>query len=344
MTKHVTVQIVTYNNESDINECIVSVLVQTHTNYKIQIIDNASIDATINIIEGAIREKTQLSTNNYSIIHNKSNLGFSAAHNQGFRLSDSKYVLVLNPDVVLTSTFIEKLVKYLESDPQAGAACGKLLLLDVEGQPTSIIDSTGLSMHKNRRCFDRGQGQLDEGQYDEEEYIFGSSGAAVLYRREMLECIKTTDGITNPLGPELPPLVSDEYFDESFFAYKEDIDLSWRAQLMGWNCRYIPTAVAYHARGWQSGKRSKIPRFIQIHSFKNRYLMMIKNEEWQNLFIHLPLILLFELGALFYMAFRATFLFKGYPILLRLLKPTLEKRKQIMASKRIPFWYIRKWF
>lgn len=335
MTKEVTVQIVTFNNEECITSCMTSINNQPLNNWNVRLIDNASIDRTLAKIKEFPGEST--------IIINHTNLGFSAAHNQGFRLSDSKYVFVLNPDVILTPTFVGELVKYLECDPQAGAACGKLLRLSLAGQPTDIIDSTGLVIRKNRRGFDRGQGEVDRGQYDKQEYIFGSSGAAVLYRREMLEDIKTTIGITCSLGPETPN-VTEEYFDESFFAYKEDIDVAWRTQLRGWKCAYVPSAVAYHARGWQPGKRKQIPRFVQIHSFKNRYLMLLKNEEWQNLIIHIPHILVFEVASLLYVLFRAPYLIKGWIDVLRLIKPTLQKRKQIMARRKTSAWEIRKWF
>lgn len=336
MTNKVSVQIVTFNNEGCIGRCLASVFSQVQKNWNICCIDNASSDNT----PAQIREFPGESIT----ICNFINLGFSAAHNQGFRLSDSKYILVLNPDISLTPTFIEELVKYLECDLQAGAACGKLLRFPSEGQPSKIIDSTGLIMHKNRRCFDRGQGEYDQGQYDKQEYIFGASGAAVLYRREMLEDIKTTKGITSPLGPDVSTEVSEEYFDESFFAYKEDIDMAWRAQLRGWKCAYVPSAVAYHARGWQPGKRKEIPRFVQIHSFKNRYLMLLKNEEWQNLIIHIPQILVYEVASLLYVLFRAPYLIKGWIDVLKLIKPTLQKRKQIMARKKTSAREIRKWF
>ncbi|MHB1167125.1 MAG: glycosyltransferase family 2 protein [Carboxydocellales bacterium] len=326
MTNEVNVQIVTFNNEGYIANCVAGIYNQSQKNMSFLFIDNASIDNTIIKIEEFPYE--------FKIIRNPTNIGFSAAHNQGFRSSDSKYVLVLNPDVFLSTTFVEELLNYLECDPKAGAACGKLLRLSLEGQPTDIIDSAGLIMHKNRRVFDRGQGEVDRGQYNKQEYIFGSSGAAVLYRREMLEDIKITIGITSPLGPKVTNVVKEEYFDESFFAYKEDIDLAWRAQLRGWQCAYVPSAVAYHARGWQPGKRKHIPRFIQTHSFKNRYLMILKNEVWQNLIRDFLHIMLFELASLLYVLFRTPYLIKGWIDVFRLLKPTLQKRKQIMTGKK----------
>lgn len=341
MTSEVTVQIVTFNTKDYIDSCMVGICNQTLKNWNFCLIDNASVDDTL---ANTTLIKNRDFAGEVTILRNNINLGFSAAHNQGFRQANRKYILALNPDVILTPTFLEELVKYLESDPLAGAACGKLLRLGQDGQPTDIIDSTGIILHKNRRGFDRGQGEVDRGQYDTKEYVFGSSGAAVLYRQEMLEDIKITVGITSPLGPEVPTEIIDEYFDESFFAYKEDIDLAWRSQLRGWKCVYVPSAVAYHARGWQPGKRSKVPRFVQIHSFKNRYLMLLKNEEWQNFIIHFPQIFFFEVASLLYIMFRAPFLIKGWIEVFRLLGPTLLKRKQINGGKKLKAREIRKWF
>lgn len=337
MTQKLQIQLVTYNSSDFIEGCLSKIDGGYRNAKNILIIDNASSDGTIGIVKKVLGEQQNV----YSC-HN--NIGFASAHNLGIRIGKSEYLLVLNPDVYLTKHFITELVKVLEENPQVGSACGKLLRLGEDGQPTNVLDSTGLIIHKNRRVFDRGQGEVDNGQYEKQEYIFGASGAAVLYRRKMLEDIKTTVGITGPLSPGAFTNVSEEFFDESFFAYKEDVDLAWRAQIKGWKCMYIPTAIAYHARGWQPGKRAKIPRYVQIHSFKNRYLMMLKNEQWQNLIFHLPYILWFEIASIFYVLFRAPYLAKGWIDVGKLLGSTLQKRKQIMAGRRVNAREIRKLF
>ena len=85
---------------------------------------------------------------------------------------------------------------------------------------------------RDRGAFDRGENELDVGQYELEEQVFGVSAAALVARREALESVR----------------VAGEYLDETFFMYKEDVDLSWRFRLAGWECWYVPSAVAYHAR------------------------------------------------------------------------------------------------
>ncbi len=96
-----------------------------------------------------------------------------------------------------------------------------------------ILDSTGHLVFASRRAIDRGERELDRGQYDALTNLFGVCGAAPVYRRKMLEDVR----------------LSDEYFDEDFFAYFEDFDISWRAKLKGWNFGFVPGAIGYHYRG-----------------------------------------------------------------------------------------------
>src|SRR5262249_60286232 len=92
-------------------------------------------------------------------------------------------------------------------------------------------------------------------------YVFGATAAAALYRRKMIDHI-SIDG---------------EFFDSDFFVYREDADVAWRAQLMGWNCIYAPLARGYHVRNVLPGNRRALPPEINTHSVKNRFLMRMKN-------------------------------------------------------------------
>jgi GT2 family glycosyltransferase len=194
------------------------------------------------------------------------NLGFAAAQNQAARAAQGDWLLSLNPDVFLSRTFISELVKLGEAHPKVGTVCGKLLRWDPAATQefTRVIDSTGIYFRPDLRHLDRGAEQRDEGQYDREEYVFGATGAAALYRRAMFEDVA----------------VEGEYFDQQFFAYREDADLAWRAQLMGWQCVYTPKAVAWHVRRVTPERRKHLPHEINWHSVKNRFLMRAKNISW----------------------------------------------------------------
>jgi GT2 family glycosyltransferase len=126
---------------------------------------------------------------------------------------------------------------------------------------TNIIDSTGIYFTPNMRHLDRGAEELDHGRYDRVQYVFGASGAAAFFRRDFIEAVS----------------VEGEFFDEDFFAFREDGDLAWRAQVMGWKCLYTPAAVAWHVRRVTPERRKDLPLIINWHSAKNRFLMRGKN-------------------------------------------------------------------
>jgi GT2 family glycosyltransferase len=111
------------------------------------------------------------------------------------------------------------------------------------------------------RHLDRGAEELDHGRYDRVQYVFGASGAAAFFRRDFIEAVS----------------VEGEFFDEDFFAFREDGDLAWRAQVMGWKCLYTPAAVAWHVRRVTPERRKDLPLIINWHSAKNRFLMRGKN-------------------------------------------------------------------
>src|SRR2546423_13202315 len=111
------------------------------------------------------------------------------------------------------------------------------------------------------RRLDRGSQEVDNGHYLQYEYVFGATAAAALYRRQMIEDIS----------------IDDEFFDSDFFVYREDADVAWRAQLLGWRCIYTPHARGYHVRNVLPGNRRALPAEINMHSVKNRFLMRIKN-------------------------------------------------------------------
>jgi GT2 family glycosyltransferase len=145
----------------------------------------------------------------------------------------------------------------------AGVICGKLLRWDPgnESHRTNIIDSTGIYFTRNMRHLDRGAEEIDHGQYNEAQCVFGASGAAAFFRRDFIADV-SVDG---------------EFFDEDFFAFREDGDLAWRAQVMGWRCVYTPSAVAWHVRRVTPERRKDLPLVINWHSAKNRFLMRGKN-------------------------------------------------------------------
>jgi len=251
----VCIAIVTYNSGRYIRRCLDSVLQQEGPKIEVVVVDNASTDNTIEILKefkGRIRW-----------VLSGRNLGFAEAQNRAIGSSRSEWVLTLNPDVLLLPGFVRMLVDAGETDPGAGAVCGKLLSIGPGFQllPDSRIDSTGIFFTPAMRHFDRGWHEPDMQCFQNMEYVFGASAAAALFRRRMIDDIA----------------VEGSFFDPDFFAYREDADVAWRAQLMGWRCIYTPAAVAYHVRAVTPGNRRSVPALINMHSVKNRFLMRIKN-------------------------------------------------------------------
>jgi len=251
----VSVLITTYNSARFLERCLESLLHQVYKPLEVIVVDNASSDGTRELLANAGPEVT--------VIYNDTNIGFAAAQNQAARLAKGSWLLSLNPDVVLSPDFVAKSVECGNVDPKIAVVCGKLLRWMPNENPefTQIIDSTGIYFLPNLRHLDRGSGEPDQGQFEQLEYVFGATGAAALYRRSMVDDV-SVDG---------------EFFDEQFFAYREDADLAWRAQLMGWRCLYTPEAVGWHVRRVTPERRSELPTEINWHSIKNRFLMRAKN-------------------------------------------------------------------
>ena len=320
--ERVSVTIVTYNSGRFIKRCLESVLAQKYANKEIIIIDNASTDGTIDILE-QFEDCCQ-------VVYNDENIGFAAAQNQAIRLSTGEWVMTLNPDVLLLPNFIQALVDAGQLDSKIGTVCGKLLaiLATFDLPDTPLVDSTGIYFTPTMRHLDRGSQEVDNGHFLNYEYVFGATAAAALYRRSMIDDVS----------------IDDEFFDPDFFVYREDADVAWRSQLLGWRCIYTPHARGYHVRNVLPGNRRALPAVINMHSVKNRFLMRIKNMTgdlyWRNFvsitardLVVLGCCLLREHGSL------KAFFYVG-----RNWKRVLSKRKQIMARRRVDDAYMANWF
>jgi len=248
----VSVLIVTWNSAQFLEKCFASIDRQEYRDLEVVVVDNASTDITRDLLRS--REAK------WRVMYNPTNVGFAAGQNQALRAAHGDWLLCLNPDVLLAEDFIVRLLEALSLHAEAGAICGKLLrwVPSAEVERTHIIDSTGIYFTRNMRHLDRGAEETDNGQYDRLQWVFGATGAAAMFRRPFVEAV-SVDG---------------EFFDEDFFAFREDADLAWRAQLMGWKCLYVPSAVAWHVRRVTPERREQLTHEISV---KNRFLMRGKN-------------------------------------------------------------------
>jgi GT2 family glycosyltransferase len=251
--------VVTWNSAAHLRRCLDGIAAQTLP-CEVIVVDNASSDESAAI---AAPYATKL-------IRNFENLGFAAAVNQGIAASTGNFVQLVNPDCFLAPDYCEKLMQAFDTEG-VGMATGKLLL----AESPALIDSKGIRMTRSGRHLDIDQGEQDDKTTENTE-VFGVSGAAAMYSREFLDDV-AVDG---------------EIFDEDFFAYREDADLSWRGRIFGWRAMYLPAAVAHHVRRVTPERRRSLPPSINMHSVKNRFLLRLKNEGAYLAFRNLP----WELG------------------------------------------------
>lgn len=340
----ISIIIATFNGQKYVSYCLNSIFDQNFQDFKVLIIDNGSTDDTVKIIK--TNYQSQIANSKLKLIENKKNLGFGGGYNQGIRetIEDNKYILILNQDIILEKNFLEEAIKFLETHSRVGAVTGKLYYWDFEkNKKTNIIDSAnGIKMFKNRRAIETGQGEEDQGQSNETKEVFGVTGACSIFNSQALK----------EIGIKLKDTI--EYFDENFFAYKEDMDLSWRLRLYGWSCFYLPQAMAFHDRTAKGKKnlndfsaafnRKNKSKMINYLSYKNHLLMLIKNELLSNFILHFPWIFFYEFKKfIFMLLFEFPTLKTALSQFLKQLPQILKKRNIIMSNRKVKAKEIKKW-
>ena len=254
----VSIGVVTWNSEEDLAACLEGVAAQENLALELIVVDNGSTDGSVDLVRRLYPAAV--------LVSNPENMGYCRAQNQAIGHAHGEFYLGLNPDVRLLPGYIERMVQALRSRPEYGSAVGKLWQT-IDRDPR-VLDSTGLFLDRRRHQYLRGHGRPDLGQYDQAGEIFGVDGAVAFHRRQMLEEVA----------------FEGQYFDEQFFSYMEDVDLAWRARLLGWKSWYEPGAQAFHKRRFKPGGRGRMEREIRRVAVKNRYLMLYKNEgadEWR---------------------------------------------------------------
>lgn len=227
---HVFVVIPNWNGAKDLPVAMNAVLAQSYTNLALVVVDNGSTDSSRTIIE-----QYQQRDSRVRFIYNDKNHGYTGGMNPGMQLAideGAAYVAGCNNDAKPHKDWLKHLVAFLEQHPAYGTAACKLLHWDGK-----TIDSTADQYTVWGIPFPRGRDEPATTRYDQQTDIFGASGGASLYRIAMLKKI----GL----------------FDQDFFAYYEDIDLSFRAQLAGWKVSFVPDSVVYHAIGQTSARLGK---------------------------------------------------------------------------------------
>lgn len=346
----ISVHIVSWNSARFLPEAVDSLRAQTFTDFTLTLVDNASTDGSVDVVRERFPEATAL--------RNFKNLGFSHGHNQAIELarnrwadddargrsSIDRYALIMNPDVILTPDFLERLARGVDGRYDVGSATGKLLrvrggVLGAEPEFTDVIDSAGLVMRKDRGAVDRGAGERDGGAFSEPIEVFGVSGALALIRAEAIEALREIDG---------------QVFDEDFFAYKEDVDVAWRLRLLGWKAAYVPLAVAYHHRGtggaekaglWERfTRRRRRSQLVNRLSTRNQLLLTAKDDDASNRLRHLPWIVFGAVGTFLSTLLLSPGALGAYFEALALRPKMRKKRRALMKKRKASPAEIRAWF
>jgi GT2 family glycosyltransferase len=224
----VSVIVVNWNGEVHLETCIASLRAQTLPNVEIVVVDNASTDGSLALLARcAVR-----------VLRHAENLGYGGGLNAGIRVARGRYLFILNNDTELHPDCLAKLVAAADRWPNAGSFAPKILGFD----DRTVIDNVGHRLYPDGLSRGRGRLEVERGQYDREDEIIVASGCAMLLRRALLADV----GL----------------FDERLFAYCEDTDLGLRAQLAGWHCRAVPSAVVYHRYSGSSGEYSPLKAFL----------------------------------------------------------------------------------
>ena len=295
----VSIAVVNFNGEALLRKNLPDMLRQDYQDFETIVVDNGSTDGSVKLLEEKFPE--------VRIVRLQKNVGFAAGVNRAIDSSSGDYVATLNNDARPNPDWLSNLVTFAEENPDFGMFASKMVF---DHDPT-IINSAGISLDLAGIAWDRMVGDRSGGPSRE---VFGPSAGAALYRRKLFDDVGG--------------------FDESFFAYLEDVDLAWRARLAGWRCWYVADAIARHEHSATAIEGSPFKNF---HLGRNKVLSILKNYPLPQLLLHAPLIAFYDLGAIPYtlVSRRDPAILFGRLAALRQLHKTLSSRRAIQRSRRV---------
>jgi GT2 family glycosyltransferase len=303
----VSLIVVNWNGERFLKDCLGALSNQSYANREIILVDNGSSDNSIGFTREHFPE--------VKIVALRENNGFTGGNAAGLEIAQGAYIALVNNDTRAEKTWLENLIQPMVQDSTVGICSSKLIFAN-----TQMVNSAGDGLTTAGVGFNRGLGG-NAANFNVPEPVFGACGAAVLYRRRMLEEIG--------------------FLDEDFFLYDEDTDLNFRAQLAGWKCIYVPTAIVYHVANATSKRLSDL--HVYYHT-RNLEFVWLKNMPLGLMirFAHHKVVQ--ELGSFCYLCLRHRKwrpFFRAKRDALRLFPVMLAKRKHIQAGRRVPNRYVR---
>jgi GT2 family glycosyltransferase len=259
-----TVVIPNYNGRALLEQMLPSLEAQTFRSFATVVVDDCSSDDSLEFL----REHSPP----VRVVALEDRGGVTAAMNACLMAADTELVGLFNNDMELDPECLTELVADLDRHPRIGSVTPKML----DFVDRTVFDGAGDLLNWRGGGYRRGHGTPDAGQYDRAEEVFGPCGGAALYRRTALD------------------LVGD--FDEAYFAYYEDIDWAFRAQLLGFRCRYVPSAVLYHRGSATLGRG--MSEFNGYHLWRNPIWLIVKCYPASTLLRHAPALMRGQAGNL----------------------------------------------
>ncbi len=267
----VTVIIPNYKGAGCLADCLDSLRKQDFRDFGIIVVDNCSADGSAETVERDYPEAL--------LVRLSENFGFSRAVNEGLKRSDTPFVLLLNNDTVAEPSFVGNLYRAIKEDASVFSVASKMLMM----KEPEKIDGAGDFYCALGWAYASGKGKKSEARNKQRD-VFASCGGAAIYRRSILDEIG--------------------WFDEFHFAYLEDVDIGYRARIMGYRNTYEPSAVVYHLGSGATGSRYNSFK-VRISARNNMYIIM-KNMPTLQIILNLPFLIAgFGVKALF-------FIFAGY--------------------------------
>ena len=210
----ISVIVLNWNGRDYLRACLSSLEKQTFGDFELLLVDNASTDDSVVLVRDQFPW--------VRLVALDQNYGFCGGNNRGITEATGRYVILLNNDTECHPAFVQALFEAIETHPEVGMCATRM----VNSHDRSLIDNCGIGLHAIGIGYQIGSGRADGDLFSRPRYVFGASGGAALYRRAMLD--------------EIGGL------DEDYFAYTDDTDLSWRGQMAGYRCLYVPGAIVYH--------------------------------------------------------------------------------------------------
>jgi GT2 family glycosyltransferase len=296
-----TAVVLSYDGIPLLETILPTIAAQRGIEFKTIVVDNGSSDGT----EAWLAKHWPA----VEVVRLPTNVGVTPALNVCLRAADTEFVALLNNDLELEPDALARLTAALVEHPDAASAGAKL----IDFHDRAVLDGAGDVFTWAGTGGRRGHGQLDRGQYDSPQAIFGACGGAAVYRKAAVEDIGE--------------------FDESFFAFYEDVDWALRAQVLGWGCRYEPGAVVYHMGSATIGKG--LTDFTRYHLWRNGLWIVAKNYPVAALVRYFPWLLLGQ-AVNFAVALRDRKLHIWARVVRDALKglPAVLRQRRVVQSKR----------